>query len=73
MDPSAAVYDGKSLKIYQDGRKTAEAPAPTCTNPVNSLSRIGNSMNLERGFKGRLAGFSLEGAVRAPGSFRLKK
>lgn len=69
----AAVYDGKSLKIYQDGRKTAEAPAPTCTNPVNSLSRIGNSMNLERGFKGRLAGFSLEGAVRAPGSFRLKK
>lgn len=69
----AAVYDGKSLKIYQDGRKTAEAPAPTCTNPVNSLSRIGNSMNLDRGFKGRMAGFSLEGAVRAPGSFRLKK
>lgn len=69
----AAVYDGKSLKIYQNGRKTAEAAAPTSTNPVNSVSRIGNSLKLDRGFKGQMAGFSLEGAVRDPGSFRLKK
>lgn len=69
----AAVYDGKSLRIYQDGRKTAESPAPACTNPVNSIPRIGNSLNLDCGFKGQMAGFSLEGAVRTPDDFQLKR
>ena len=69
----AAVYDGKSLQIWQNGRKTAETPAPTCTNPVNSVSRIGNTCLLDNGFQGEMAGFSLEGAVRTPGTFRLMK
>ena len=69
----AAVYDGKSLQLWQNGRKTAEASAPVCTNPVNSVSRIGNTLNLDKGFQGDMAGFSLEGAVRTSGSFRLLK
>ncbi len=69
----AAVYDGKSLQIWQNGRKTAETPAPTCTNPINSVSRIGNTLLLDNGFQGEMAGFSLEGAVRTPGTFRLMK
>ena len=69
----AAVYDGSSLKIYQNGKLTAKAPAPVCTNAVNSLSRIGNTLNQDKGFKGDMAGFSLEGAVREPDSFRLLK
>ncbi len=69
----AAVYDGSSLKIYQNGKLTAKAPAPVCTNTINSLSRIGNTLHQDKGFKGDMAGFSLEGAVREPGSFRLLK
>ena len=67
----AAVYDGKSLQLWQNGRKTAEASAPVCTNSVNSVSRIGNTLNLDKGFQGDMAGFSLEGAVRASDTFRL--
>ena len=69
----AAVYDGKSLQLWQNGRKTAEASAPVCTNPINSVSRIGNTRDLDKGFQGEMAGFSLEGAVRTSGSFRLLK
>ena len=69
----AAVYDGKSLQLWQNGRKTAEASAPLCTNPVNSVSRIGNTLNIDKGFKGDMKGIYLEGAVRTSGSFRLLK
>lgn len=67
----AAVYTGESLVLYLNGKKIGEGKAAISTIPVNSLPRIGNALDLNNGFRGMLAGFSLEGAVRSPGEFRL--
>lgn len=69
----AALYTGGKLLLYLDGEKIAEGNAPAFTMPVNSLPRIGNTLGLDSGFRGMLAGFSLEGAVRTPKEFRLNR
>lgn len=68
----AAVYTGNALKLYLNGEKIGEEKAATFTIPVNSLPRIGNTHALDSGFRGMLAGFSLEGAVRSSKEFQLK-
>ncbi len=67
----AAVYDGRTLAIYRDGRRVAGTAAETFSNPVNSVPCIGNTLELNAGFRGEMAGFRLESAVRAPEEFRL--
>lgn len=67
----AAVYTGKRMQLYLDGVKIGECDAEACTIPINSLARIGNALELNNGYLGELAGFSLEGAVRSPKEFQL--
>ncbi len=69
----AGVYDGETLRLYINGKAVGQVAAPTRTMPINSVGRIGNTMDLNRGFLGQLAGFRLTGAVRTPAEFKLLK
>lgn len=69
----AAVYTGRKLLLYLNGAKIGEGAATPETVPVNSLPVIGNSVDMNNGFRGEMAGFSLEGAVRSPDGFQLLK
>ncbi len=67
----AAVYTGDKLLIYLNGKLVGQAAASTFSNPVNSVPRIGNSLGLNCGFQGDMAGFRLESSVRTPKNFKL--
>lgn len=70
----AVVNDGKTCRMYLNGRKIAEAPSVPGTYAINSEPAIGNAPRRPgKGFAGLLAGFSLEGTSRSPEEFRLLK
>jgi len=67
----AAVYDGKTLQLYIDGKPDADAPAETQVIRINSLSVLGNGNAFDAGFKGLIGGFHLQSGVSVPARFVL--
>ena len=69
----AAVYSGKSLELFFNGKAVGKVPAGAFTFGVNAIPVIGNAPGkAEGGFKGDMAGFALYGGIPQNGKFQLK-
>ncbi len=70
----AAVLDGGSMRLYVNGELAGEAPCKISAKYLGSAPIFGGpNGGEERGYIGALGGISIEGAPRAPESFKLLK
>lgn len=72
----AAVYDGRTLSLYVDGRLAGQSPAAPSVSPINSVPVIGcrhqEHLRFSNYYRGDMAGLSVVARPLEPREFLLR-